>query len=153
MADDVLSFQFTDDEGLVATIPISIPSGQTAANVLACAQALAVDFDHCSGAELTDIAWTSHLALPATEENKPFAGDDREQGATLLMSAGERLNYGVHIPAIQADKVQGKTIIQDTDIDNLVTQLTTATNGITPTDGRGNALVSLVRVSKSIRRK
>jgi hypothetical protein len=152
--DDAVSFQFTDHKGLIANTVINIPTAQTVANVTAWAQALALDLGAVTGAEVTDIVWTSHIAIPGgIEADHPIAGDDRETGMVLLMDAGQRLNYGVHIPAIQQDKNGGKTVVVDADVIALYTQLVTEVNTITPTDGHGNSLLSFVKATKSTRSK
>lgn len=151
---DVVSYELTDSEGLIGTVPLYIASGNTVADVTAWAQAMALDIGVVTGAEVTGIRWTSSIEIPGgMEAAHPIAGDLRETGVVLLMETGEQANFGVHIPAIQLDKLQGKTVIVDADIQALVSQLTTAVNGITAQDRSGNVLLSLVKATKSVRRK
>ena len=154
MADDIVSFELTDSEGLKANTVLRIPTGQTVANVTAWAQAMALDIGVVSGMELTDIVWESHIAIPAgMEEGHPISGDLRETGVNLLMDSGERYHPSVYIPGIQNDKLQGKTIIIDADVTALHQQLVAEVNTIKPTDGMGNSLTAFIRATKAIRSK
>ena len=154
MADDLLSFKIVDSEGNSKTTLLPIPTGQTVANVTAYAQAMALDIGVVTGGELTDITWTTNIALPGgMEAGHPITGDLIETGAELLMDSGQRYHPSFYIPAIQNDKLQGKTIIVDADVVALHEQLVATVNTITATDGMGNALTAFIKATKSIRRK
>lgn len=156
MAVNQVVYRLQDSESDVrfAAFPTYVNQGETLANYLVYAQAMALVLDAVTGSKLVGCDLTLALALPGGLKANPVAASLNERGGIIGFDTSGQFGDSVRIPAILTTIMSGDTfLLTDPLIDDLITQLGLAVNGVTPSTREGFSWDTATYGKKSFRRK
>lgn len=150
------SVKYLDALGVEVSSPVyvNVDDTKTVAAVLGEISTLTQALDDVSDAQITEVTLNIVGGMPGAGKSAPVSTAEVERTGLLNFSqSASPYKYGVVIPAIAESKiVNGKINLTDTNVQNLVTILTTAGTTLTYVSTAIKALVALIDALLSFRK-
>lgn len=104
--------------------------------------------------EIVETTCTIKFTNSGTNKSAAVAGSDVEEGGLVQFSVtGTAYSHSHFIPAIiEAAKVGNNLNLAETNLDNYITRVTSAQNGVLPTNGYGMSLNEAIKGRKRFRK-
>jgi len=152
----IISYQLTDETGVVATSPLFIntPSTITIANLQTFADAYTPLLDGITDAQITGIEVRIPLTITGAKSAPVGLADVERTGLFNFEQAGSNYKFGVDVPGIATDVIDssGRIDLTISNVTNWIAFLLIATAGIRPESKFGNFLLGLVDALRTFRK-
>lgn len=157
VAHDTLVFRFKDSESDTreSSIPVYLPTGFTLAQVQTYSDAIGLELDALTGAQMTTVEITFQLTLPAGVKNAPVAASLNERGGLITFDTSGPRSSSIRIPAMSTTIMPGDSFaLTNASVAALITRLTTQTTAanVRPVTDQGHNWVTARKGAKSFRK-
>lgn len=154
---DTIVFRIKDSEAdaSLASIPVSIPSGSTLAEIQTWVDAIAPEIDALTDGVVSEISVTIGLTVPGGLKADPLREALNERGGLISFDTSGPRRESVRIPAFNKVLMPGDSFsITGDEVDALVTRLTTATTAgnIRPVTPQNYNYTGAISAKKSFRK-
>jgi len=142
-----ITISVRDGKGATSKIEFTLPGTLLLAAVEAFVQTFLVTLDAVIGGVIYATTATYSFSLPGALKDTPDADSDVEEGALFVWSSAGGYTARNRIPTFLESKiVAGSRLVNtaDSDVTNLVNQVTAGLAGTQPVDSRGADIQSLV---------